>query len=262
MISLDSLLRNEAGSFALEAIRVGGVVIASPLVWNGTPARVRLALVLLTALAAHGQSSGTLEIAGSAERIAMSVGSEFLLGLAIGMVVRLVIAAVEVASEQIALMMGLGIAQVFDPQVHGSINVLGGLLRNLSLLVAVAVGLHRIVLEAVIQSFRVVPLGSAINMAVYGPTFGALGSQVFATGVRIALPVLAVLFMTQVGLAFIARAAPAMQIFSIGFAVTLSVGTFVLTLVAPDLAYAAAAEMSQVPARIEELLSLVTSGGA
>ena len=253
-MTLDGLLRIEVASFFLEVVRLGGVIVVAPLIWNATPARVKVALVLLIALAVHGQSGFESNLAFSIERMAFAIGSELMLGLAIGMVVRLVVASVEVAAEQIALAMGLGIAQVFDPQVQGSQNVLASLVRNLAMLVAVAMGLHRTVLSATIESFRVVPLGAAFNFVGYGPSFLALGGHMLATGLRIAVPVLAVLFMTQMGLAFIARAAPAMQIFSVGFAVTLGVGAFVLMLATPDFAYQTAAEMSQVEARIATLL--------
>jgi flagellar biosynthesis protein FliR len=256
--ALDALLRAEVGALLLEVVRLAAMVIAAPLSWAPAPARVKAALVVLLVFAVHGQSSVVQDVAGSPERIAAAVGSEFLLGLAIGMIVRLVVAAVEVAAEQIALMMGLGIAQVFDPQVHGSHNVLSGLLRNFALLISVAVGLHRVVLGATIASFHVVPVGSLVGLGSYGPTFMTLGGLVFETGVRLAMPILAVLLMTQVALAFVSRAAPAMQVFSVGFAVTLGVGAFVLTLVLPDLAQEIAAEMSQVSGRVEQVLVLAT----
>jgi flagellar biosynthetic protein FliR len=253
---LDTLLRAEVGAFSLETIRLAGMVMVAPLSWSLAPARVKAAMVLLFAFAVHGQSTLASDIAGSADRIAAAVGSELLLGIAIGMVVRLVVAGVEVASEQIALMMGLGIAQMFDPQVHGSHNVLSAILRNFAMLVGIAVGLHRIVLGATIESFRIVPVGSLVGFGTYGPTFMALGGLVFSTGLRLAMPILAVLFMVQVALAFVSRAAPALQVFSIGFAVTLGIGGFVLTLIVPDLAYEIAADMSQVVGRVETVLAV------
>ncbi|HWA76076.1 MAG TPA: flagellar biosynthetic protein FliR [Polyangiaceae bacterium] len=256
MTGLDELLRAEAGAFALEAIRLGGMVAVAPLSWTNAPVRVKASLVLLLAFAVHGQSVVSPELAASAPRIAAGVGSEFLLGVSIGMIVRLVVAGVEVAAEQIALMMGLGIAQVFDPQVHGSHNVLSGILRNFALLVGVSVGLHRVVLGATIASFRIAPVGSLVGLGSYGPTFMTLGSLVFSTGIRLAMPVLAVLFMVQVALAFVSRAAPAVQVFSVGFAVTLGIGAFVIVLVLPDLAYEIAADMSQVGGRVESVLAL------
>lgn len=254
MNSLDALLRMEAGAFLLEAMRLAGMVIVAPLSWSTAPARVKAALVLLLTFAVHGQAPLAPELSSSVLRLGLGAGSEILLGLSIGMIVRLVIAAVEIAAEQIALMMGLGIAQIFDPQVHGTHNVLSGIFRNFALVIAIAVGLHRVVIGTVLASFRVVPAGSLIGLGTYGEHFSILGAQIFATGVRLAMPVIAVLFMTQVALAFVSRAAPAMQIFSVGFAVTLGVGAFVVVLALPDLAYEIAAEMSSVQGRVESVV--------
>jgi flagellar biosynthetic protein FliR len=252
---LDALLRAEAGAFSLELVRIAGIVITAPLAWSAAPARVRAALIVLLTLAVHGQGTMSPEVASSASRIAASVGSEFLLGAAMGMTARLTIAAVEIASEQIGMAMGLGVAQVFDPQAHVSHNVLSGMLRNLALVVAIGIGLHRILLGAVIESFRGIPPGSVVNLASYGETFMAMGGLVFSTGVRFAMPILAVLLMAQVALAFVSRAAPTMQVFSVGFAVTLGVGAFVLVMALPDLAQEIAADMSQVQNRIGTVVS-------
>jgi flagellar biosynthesis protein FliR len=75
--------------------------------------------------------------------------------------------------------------------------------------------------------------------------------------VRIAVPVVAVLFMVQLGLAFISRAAPAMQIFSVGFAVTLAVGLSVLITTIPDTARVILVEISHVSSRMQSVLDIV-----
>ena len=106
---------HEAGTFALETVRIAGVVIAAPLAWQSAPLRVRGVLVLLLAFAAHAEGSGGLG-EHSIEQMAFSVGSEFMLGLGIGFVVRLFVAVAEMAADHIAPMMGIGAAQLFDPQ--------------------------------------------------------------------------------------------------------------------------------------------------
>jgi flagellar biosynthetic protein FliR len=251
--ALDVLIRTEAAAFVLEAVRLGGLVIAAPLSWTAAPARVKVALVLLIAAASHGQVPIQPDLIGSPERIALAVGSELMLGLAIGMIVRLVIAAVEICAEQVALMMGLGVAQMFDPQAQTSQTVLATMLRNFALLIALAVGLHRVVIGATVGSFQAVPVGSLIALEPYGAAFATLGGDVLATGLRLAMPLVAVLLMTQFSLAFVSRAAPQIQIFSVGFAVTLAVGLFVLFAILPDLAAEISSDMSRVEGRIEAL---------
>ena len=256
MIDLDSLLRAEAGTFALETVRIAGVVIAAPLAWQSAPLRLRGALVLLLAFAAHAEGAGGLRD-HSIEQMAFSVGSEFMLGLGIGFVVRLFVAVAEMAADHIAPMMGIGAAQLFDPQTKSMQNVLSTLLRNFAILLGLIAGIHRVLLSGVLASFRAVPVGTLTNPALETPVILAMTSEALVTGVRIAIPFIAVLFMAQIALAFISRAAPAMQIFSIGFAVTMATGALVMVLVLPDLGYELLGEVSRSGGKIETLLTAV-----
>jgi flagellar biosynthetic protein FliR len=210
VISLDALLRAEAGTFALETVRVTGMVIAAPLAWQSAPVRVRGALVLLLAFAAHAEAGAGLT-SPPFERMAFSVGSEFMLGLGIGFVVRLFVAVAEMAADYVAPMMGIGAAQLFDPQTKSMENVMGTLLRNFAVLLGLIAGLHRIVIGGVLASFKVVPVGSFDDPGLETPVILAMTTDALVTGVRVAIPLIAILFMTQVALAFISRAAPAMQ---------------------------------------------------
>jgi flagellar biosynthetic protein FliR len=256
LIDLDTLLRAEAGTFALETVRIAGVVIAAPLAWLSAPLRVRSGLVLMLAFAAHSMGAGGLT-QRPWEQLAFSAGSEFMLGLGIGFVVRLFVAIAEVAADQIAPMMGIGAAQLFDPQTKSMQNVMSTLLRNFAVLLGLIAGVHRVVLGGVLASFKVVPVGSLGDPALETPVILAMTTEALATGVRIAIPFIAILFIAQVALAFISRAAPAMQIFSIGFAVTMAAGGLVMILVLPDLGVELVGEVSRTGSKIETLLVAV-----
>jgi flagellar biosynthetic protein FliR len=254
MAGLEVLIRNEAALVVLEAIRITGMIIVAPLGWTQAPVRVKAALVVLLTLAAHGEFGQIPVSEGPLEGLAVCAASEFVLGVAIGFVPRLIIAAVEIAGEQIAPMMGMGVAQIFDPMAHGSQNVVTAILRNLSVLLGVLVGLHRVIIGAVIGSFRAVPAGSFQSTRNLTELVLLMTNDAVGTGVKLAIPLVAVLLVTQVALAFVSRAAPAMQVFSIGFAVTTSVGAVLLMATLPDFGYDVAAEMSRAGERIEALV--------
>jgi flagellar biosynthesis protein FliR len=82
-------------------------------------------------------------------------------------------------------------------------------------------------------------------------------TDALATGVRVAIPFIAILFMAQIALAFISRAAPAMQIFSIGFAVTMATGGLIMVLAMPDLGFELLAEVGKSGGKIETLITAV-----
>ena len=118
------------------------------------------------------------------------------------------------------------------------------ILRNLAVLLGCLVGLHRVVIGAVIGSFQAVPAGTIQSTSNLTELVLALTGDAVGTGVKLAIPLIAVLLVTQVALAFVSRAAPAMQVFSIGFAVTLAVGALILIATLPDMAYDVAADTS------------------
>ena len=260
MNTLNQIATLELYAFLLEGVRILGVLLIAPLSWSVAPARVRAGLVIVLAVVAHGQTPADSAVLDSLAALALALGGEFVLGLAIGFVVRLSIAVAEIAAEGVAPLIGLGIAQVFDPAISGSQNVLAKLFRNFAILLAVVAGVHRVVLGALLQSFRILPPGTPSSVHLTVPSILQLSADALASGVRIAVPLIAILFMTQVALAFISRAAPAMQIFSIGFAVTLLVGMSVLILASPDMGHQVLVDLSHVGRRIETLLLVLTTG--
>lgn len=256
MNPLETLLRAEAGVFVLETARIAGMIIAAPLAWAQAPNKVKGGLVILLALAAHAEVGGAFR-APAIEQLAFNVGAEFMLGMAMGFVVRLFVSIAEMAAEHIAPMMGIGAAQLFDPQTKQMQNVLATFLRNFAIVLALIAGLHRVLIGGVMASFKAIPVGSITNPALATPVVLAMTTDALASGVRIALPFIAILFMCQIALAFISRAAPAMQIFSVGFAVTMAVGALVMVLALPDVGYELLGEVVRSGNKIETLLVAV-----
>jgi flagellar biosynthetic protein FliR len=156
--------------------------------------------------------------------------------------------------------MGLGAASLFDPHVQAQETGITRILRLLVLLLAVLLGLHRVLVASVIASFRVLPPGSFIDPSLSTPVLVRISVDALSQGVRLALPVLAVLVVTQIALAFVSRAAPSMQIFSIGFAITLVAGGLTLFVALPDVALEIAADLSRVGTRIETVVASLVPG--
>jgi flagellar biosynthesis protein FliR len=227
--------RPEVGLVALELGRISGVVAIAPIPWSNTPARVRVGLVLFLVAAVHGLGDAEIKELPSAGWAASNIATEFIIGLSIGMVVRLSVAAAEIAGGAIALPMGFSAAQAFDPTMGSTDSVLTRLFRNLALLLALITGLHRVMLGTLVSSFRLLPVGTATHVEATFPIFIELCAHVLNVGLQLALPLLSVLLMANIALAFVARAAPTMQIFNVGFAVLLATGAAVLVISMPDL---------------------------
>lgn len=252
--ALDGLLQTEIVTMSLEATRIAGGLAVAPLTWTIAPMRARAALVVLMTLTCHGQSLAPQAVVRSTELVALAVPGEFLVGVALGFVVRLVIATVEIAADIISPQMGLGVAHLFNPETKSTETPVGALLRYFGILIAVLSGLHRVLVGGLLASFRALPPGAVTDPSRATSALLAIASESLVAGVRVAMPMIAVLLLTQVALAFISRAAPAMQIFSVGFAVTLSVGMVVLGLSLPDFARTVQSEASHAESRIGAVL--------
>lgn len=225
----------EVTAFGLELARITGLVMTSPIPWEAAPRQAKVGVVVLLGLVAHGTPMAEGFDPGNLLALASAVVLELGTGVAMGFVVRLTVGIAEVTGTTVAPLIGFGAAQMFDPMTGQSDSVLTRLFRSLVLLLGLAAGAHRYVIGGLLLSFRRVPVGSVLRPDLAAPYLLRLTEDLLEVGVRLALPVIAVLLMLQVALAFVSRAAPAMQVFSIGFVVLFLAGGVVLSLALPDI---------------------------
>ncbi len=222
MTSLARILWVDASVFALVASRIAGFVVASPFPGRNVGATQRIGLVVLltwicTASAPSGAASGALDL-----ELAGRALLEVACGVVIGMVFQFTFAAAEVLGGVLSQASGLASGSVLNPTLDAPETAIGRIVSLGALALALGMGVHRVALAALLGSFRALPVGSPL--ALEAPVFACaeLGVQAFAVGVRLSLPVLAIALLVQVALAMISRAAPTLQIFSVGFTILFS----------------------------------------
>jgi len=230
-----------AGAWGWPFLRVLALVAAAPVFGHrAVPARVKVGLALaLTALVAPLLPPAPPLDAPGAFVILLE---QIAIGIALALAMHLAFAAVALAGDAIGLQMGLSFATFVDPQHAAQTPMLGTFLALLATLVFFAIDGHLLLLAALVESFRVAPVGAgALGRAHWGEV-AAWGAQLFRTGLAIALPVLAAMLACNLALAVLARAAPQLHLFAVGFPVTLLVGlaalAFFLPWLAPPLAEA------------------------
>lgn len=218
------------------AARILALIAASPIFGNARiPMQVKLALGVLIALviAPAVPSMPALDPAGWAGLSVLA--REIVIGAGMGFAMRLVFAAVEMAGEISSLTMGLGFASFFDPMSQGRSSAVSQFLVWVVTLAVLAVNAHLVLIETLAESFFTLPV-AAIAFRNDGFWDLALwGSQVFTAGLQLSLPIVAALLITNVALGILTRAAPQLNIFGIGFPITLGVGFLTLSLVMPYL---------------------------
>ena len=240
--------------------RILGLIAAAPLFGNtAVPVSIKVTLgVLLAAIMAPAipalPAADPMSMAGL-----LILLQELLVGLAIGFSMRIVFAAIEMAGEVSSLTMGLGFATLFDPMSSGRSSAVSQFLTLVATMVFLAANAHLVLLQALAESFVTLPV-SAIPISVGAPLeLARWGARIFSAGLQLSLPIVAALLITNVALGILTRAAPQLNIFGIGFPVSLGVGLLVISLTLP---YLGVPIQNLFNHGIEAVRSLVRAGAA
>jgi flagellar biosynthesis protein FliR len=206
-------------------VRVLALFSALPVLGQRTvPARVRVALAFLIVVAAQASLPEMPQVALDSAAAFALVAQNVVIGLTLGFAVRIVFAAVEFAGELIGLQMGLNFAGFFDPSTGGQATATSRFFGTTVGFLFVAMNAHLLVTAAVVQSFHAFPVGPEPFAFLRALAPQAWGSEIFALGLWIALPLVGMLLFVNLVLGIISRVAAQMNIFAIGFPVTLGVG--------------------------------------
>ena len=143
---------------------------------------------------------------------------------------RIVFAAVELAGTLSGMAMGLGFASFFDPEAEGQTNAVTQFLAVITLLLFLSLNGHLVLLSGLVESFYLLPIQEGPQLGIDMAFLTRWGSTIFSAGVQLALPIVAVLLLTNLALGVLNRAAPQLNLFGIGFPVTISMGFFILAL--------------------------------
>ena len=210
-------------------VRIAALIATAPILGDpSVPRRVKIGLaVFATIVVAPG--------AGVIPDVPLLSGDGFLLiarqiviGAAMGFSIRLAFAAIEYAGDLIGLQMGLGFATLIDPETNDQTPLIGSLLRYFAALAFLVANGPLMMIAGVSESFHAMPIAGAAGLLDDWKMLVLSGTTVFGLALHMALPVIAALLVTNVALGVMTRAAPQLNLFSIGFPITISVGLVVL----------------------------------
>ncbi len=215
-------------------LRISAMLIAAPI-FSLRALNLRIRIVLAMALTwlvypMHDwpqidplSASGLLEIS-----------NQIMIGLLMGLMLQVVTAAIVVAGMSIANAIGLSMATMIDPNM-GNVPVISQFLLVMSTLIFVGLGGHALLLSLVLESFNSLPIGSNLLTTEAMKQFIAWTSMIFLGALLIALPVMVALLFINIGLGIATRAAPSLNIFSVGFPAMVFAGFGVLILALPNI---------------------------
>ena len=215
-------------------LRVLALFGAMPvLAERGVPMRIRVALAFLIAFCAQPSLPPMPVVALDSAAGFMTVVQQLVIGLSLGFAVRIVFAAVEFAGELIGLQMGLNFAGFFNPMSGGEATATSRFFGIAVAWLFIVINGHLALIAVVVQSFNAFPVSAepfAFLRIVQPQLWGA---EVFRLGLWIALPLVAMLLFVNLVLGIVSRVAQQMNVFAIGFPITVSVGLVGMLLTLP-----------------------------
>ena len=214
--------------FVLTALRIGGLLLVAP-VWSAKSVPMRLRSALIIVFAVLLTPAAMVGVNGDALRITPATFlGESAIGMVIGLSAAIVIAAAETAGEQMTVSIGLSGAAIFDPINNTQGAILAQFMQMMALVILLIAGGHLIMIRAVADSFRVMPLGAPLNIAAGFGAVVPMARTLFSSGMQFAAPVIASVLVMNIALAVLGRAAPKLQVMSVAFPLQIGVGLLTL----------------------------------
>lgn len=224
------------GEFLWPLMRVGMVLSVAPIFGGRLmPAKFRVVLaILVTWVLVPVIPAAPAIDPMSAAGVLISL-QQLLIGLVLGFMLQMVFTAMTIGGHVIGLGMGLGFASMVDPQNGISVPVIGQYYVTIATLMFLVLNGHLVLLSVLSDSFYSLPV------AVDGLTRQSFwdviswGSRMFAGGLQVAMPAVTALLLTNVAFGVITRAAPQLNIFGVGFPLTLTLGFLIIMVTIPEL---------------------------
>ena len=230
----------------LASVRVvAWLMIAPPLASRSVPTRVKvlLAVGLSLAIAPALQDA---PVPTTVPALVAEVLTQVAVGAAMGFVTMLLLSAVAAAGALVDVLGGFSLAQGLDPTGANSNTVIGSLHQVLATLLLFASGGHTLVVGGVLRTFTLLPIGAQPNLEALPEVLARAMSVFFVTAVQVALPMAAVLFVADLGLALMTKIAPQLNALNVMFPAKIG-----LTLMLVGLSFAA------LPGVVDRLVDLV-----
>lgn len=217
-------------------IRIGSMLVAAPIFGAGSmPVRIRLGLALVLAWALQPYLPPVPPIDPLSVQGFLVSASQVLIGVAMGFILQMVFSAMVLAGQAIALSMGLGFAVFVDPQSGAQVPTVSQIYIVLATLLFLSMNGHLMLIDMLVQSFKLMPVGllTLDNSALW--KIVTWGGTMYAAALLVALPAVASLMLVNIAFGVITRAAPQLNIFAVGFPLTLILGFGLIMISLPTL---------------------------
>lgn len=231
----DAQIATWVASFILPLFRIAAVLMTMPIIGTKmVPGRIRLYLALaITVVVVPGlppmPEVNPLSLSGL-----LLTAEQILIGAVFGLSLQLFFQIFVVAGQVVAIQMGMAFASMVDPVNGVNVAVVSQFLSMLVTLLFLSMNGHLVVFEVITESFTTLPVGTGLMVNHYWDLVGRL-SWVLGAALLLVLPAITALLVVNIAFGVMTRAAPQLNIFSIGFPLTLVLGLGIFWVVLADI---------------------------
>lgn len=218
--------------FLLVLVRVASMVALMPLFgYPGVPRPAKIGLgIFLSLLIFPFVHQENVDMPSEVFLFLLLVGKEAVVGLVVGFATTFLFMGVQLSGHLVGLQMGLGIANVIDPQSDTQVSIIGQFEFVITLLIFLMMDGHHFLIRALKTSFEVIPLAEGSPRSAVAREMVRITGWMFVIAFKIGAPMLAALFLTKIALGIVARTMPQMNVFLVGMPLNLGVGFLSLAL--------------------------------
>jgi len=246
--------------FFLIVLRVSGIFVSAPVLGSGNvPRTTKIFLALICSLILFNIVPPlTLEFErlNLADYFLLGV-KELMIGLLLGVVPRIMFAAINFAGTIIGFQMGLNIANVVDPQTDLQVSIIASFEGMLATVLFVILDGHHIFFQALSLSYKTVPIGGFLFSSSKIEVLLRLMGDLIIIGLKIGAPLIVALLLAYAIMGFMGRSIPQMNIFIVGFPFTIGLGLIMLVLGMPYLVGAMSKLFNSAGVQIYELIQIM-----
>ena len=215
--------------FVLVLFRIGGLITAAP-VFSSTsiPIRIKTFIALTLAVIVFPIVPKVNWAPDSFVVLAIAVGSEMLIGIAMGFVVSLLMLGIQLGAEIMSQQMGLSMSRLVDPSSNVQTTVISQFFLLLVTVMFLLANGHLVLIQSLANTFEVVPLMAGFDSLAVVDNLVATLAAAFQLGIRVAGPGLVAIFLATLALGFISRTMPQLNILAAGFPIRIALSFVIL----------------------------------
>lgn len=250
--------------FILLLMRIGGLLVAGPIFSHKAIPRkivVSFSLGLAIVILPIFINTKLPPVDGMIDLLALCF-REIVVGLIIGLVFSFIFLSIRLAGSIVAYQIGFAMANIMDPNSASPVSVIGEFWVMIATLIFLVINGHHIMITGLVDSFRVIPLGSGLPSGEVGVWMIKYASFVFVLAIKFAAPVIMTIFLVEVSMGILARTMPQMNIFIVGYPIKIFAGLFLIGSSLPVFAYVLRKVTANLDSELNYLMNLYNVSGA